>query len=180
MSGTSDGDNSNLDAVLPNFLWVLRDFSLQLEDEKGNEITAQEYLENALSLRSKDPHDTKNKIRNALQSYFKTRDCLTMVRPLVNEDRLQSLEEMEIESLRPEFIEQVMNLRKKVLQSMPVKKVLGHSMDGKTWAGLLQNYVEQMNTGNVPNIESSWHNICQSRAQAGLTMAIEQFQREVD
>ena len=36
-----------------------------------------------------------------------------MVRPLVNEDRLQSLEELEIESLRPEFIEQVMSLRKK-------------------------------------------------------------------
>ena len=38
-----------------------------------------------------------------------------MVRPLVNEDRLQSLEELEIESLRPEFIEQVMSLRRKVL-----------------------------------------------------------------
>ena len=86
-------------------MWVLRDFSLQLEDEKGNEITSKEYLENALSLRSRDPNDAKNKIRHALQSYFKTRDCLTMVRPLVNEDRLQSLEELEIESLRPEFIE---------------------------------------------------------------------------
>lgn len=98
-----------------------------------------------------------------------------MVRPLVNEDRLQSLEELEIESLRPEFIEQVMSLRKKVLHQMPIKRVLGHAMDGKTWAGLIQNYVEQMNTGKVPNIESSWYNICQSRAQQGLTMAIEQF-----
>ena len=98
-----------------------------------------------------------------------------MVRPLVNEDRLQSLEELEIEALRPEFIEQVMELRKKVLQRLPIKKVLGHSMDGKTWAGLIVNYVEQINTGKVPNIESSWHNICQSRAQQGLTTAIEQF-----
>ena len=57
-----------------------------------------------------------------------------------------------------------MELRKKVLQSMPIKRVFGHSMDGKTWAGLIVNYVEQINTGRVPNIESSWHNICQSRA----------------
>jgi len=155
-SETGEGLNS----VLPNFLWVVRDFSLQLEDESGNEISARQYLENALSQRSKDPNDEKNKIRHALQSYFKNRDCQTMVRPLVNEDRLQSLEELEIESLRPEFIEQVMCLRKKVLQSMPIKRILGHTMDGKTWAGLIQNYVEQMNTGKVPNIESSWYNIC--------------------
>ena len=103
-----------------------------------------------------------------------------MVRPLVQEDRLQSLEELEIECLRPEFIEQVMSLRKKVLQRMPVKRVLGHAIDGKTWAGLLKSYVEQINSGNTPNIESSWHNICNSRAQQGLAQAIEQFQREMD
>ena len=51
MSGTDEAssDDGGLDSVLPNFLWVVRDFSLQLEDEKGNEITATEYLENALS-----------------------------------------------------------------------------------------------------------------------------------
>ena len=96
-----------------------------------------------------------------------------MVRPLVNEDRLQSLEELEIESLRPEFIEQVMSLRRKVLQCMPVKRILGHAIDGKTWAGILVHYVEAMNSGQVPNIESSWHNLCQTRAQQGLTTAIE-------
>ena len=74
-----------------------------------------EYLEKALSLRSKDPNDPKNKIRDALQNYFKIRDCHTMVRPLVDEDRLQSLEELEIDQLRAEFIEQVMVLRRKVM-----------------------------------------------------------------
>ena len=133
---------TQLEAVLPNFLWVLRDFSLQLEDEQGHEITSHQYLEHALSQRSTSASDQKNKIRQALQSFFRVRDCQTMVRPLVNEDRLQSLEELEIESLRPEFIEQVMSLRRKVLQSMPIKRVLGHAMDGKTWAGLLVNYVQ--------------------------------------
>ena len=61
-----------------------------------------------------------------------------------------------------------------------MKKVLGHAMDGRTWAGLLASYVEQINTGNVPNIESSWHNICHDRAQQGLAVALDQFQRELD
>ena len=60
-----------------------------------------------------------------------------MVRPLLSEDRLQSLEELEIESLRAEFIEQVMDLRRKLLNKLPVKKIQGHSMDGATWASLI-------------------------------------------
>ena len=46
-----------------------------------------------------------------------------MVRPLLQEDRLQSLEELEIESLRAEFIEQVMDLRRKLLNKLPVKRI---------------------------------------------------------
>ena len=34
---------------IPQFLWVLRDFVLNIQDKKGNPISAQEYLEIALS-----------------------------------------------------------------------------------------------------------------------------------
>lgn len=33
----------------PSFIWVVRDFSLQLVDDKGRSITSKEYLELALS-----------------------------------------------------------------------------------------------------------------------------------
>ena len=32
----------------PSLLWLLRDFSLKLEDRNGNVITEKQYLENAL------------------------------------------------------------------------------------------------------------------------------------
>ena len=147
VSQNSEAGSDAIESIMPNFLWVLRDFSLQLEDEKGNEITSKEYLEKALSLRSNDAHDTKNKIRENLCKYFKNRDCTTMVRPLMEEDRLQSLEEMEIESLRTEFIEQVVDLRRKLLNRLPVKKIQNHVMDGATWAGLIQLYVKSINSG---------------------------------
>lgn len=49
----------------PSFLWVLRDFSLKLEDETGNKITAKEYLENALKpLKGfSESVENKNKLR---------------------------------------------------------------------------------------------------------------------
>ena len=49
-----------------------------------------------------------------------------------------------------------MNLRRKILNSCPVKQVHGHAMDGETWISLLNLYIEAINNGNVPNIESAW------------------------
>jgi hypothetical protein len=34
--------------MFPSFIWVLRDFSLKLEDLDGNKITPKQYLESAL------------------------------------------------------------------------------------------------------------------------------------
>ena len=36
---------------MPDFVWVLRDFILDLVDSEGNSITPNEYLENALEER---------------------------------------------------------------------------------------------------------------------------------
>jgi homogentisate 1,2-dioxygenase len=47
---------------------------------------------------------------------------------------------MELEELRTEFVEQVVNLRKKVLGKIPVKKINDTPIDGSTWMGLLKQY----------------------------------------
>lgn len=101
------------------------------------------------------------------------------MRPLVDEDKLQKLEEMEIDQLRAEFVEQVMHLRRKILGNCPVKEVYGHAMDGETWAGLLVLYVNAVNSGSVPNIESAWTQICRNKAQNALSLVVDQFEREV-
>jgi hypothetical protein len=44
-----------------------------------------------------------------------------MVRPITNEDDLQSLEKLELEQLRPEFVEQVINIRRRILSSLKPK-----------------------------------------------------------
>lgn len=62
-------------------------------------------MEHALKQQSSDPKDQKTQIRKCLIKYFPRRDCHTLVRPLVDEDKLQKLEEMEIDQLRPEFVE---------------------------------------------------------------------------
>ena len=61
----------------PAFMWVLRDFALQLKDHQGNQITQKEYLENSLREQkgSSDSVEKKNRIRRLIQHFFKERDC---------------------------------------------------------------------------------------------------------
>ena len=53
-------------------------------------------------------------------------------------------------------------------------------MDGATWASLIQLYVKSINSGQMPDIESSWTNICRSKATQGLATAIEFMQNEFE
>ena len=44
--------NSSAEKIIQNFpafLWIVRDFSLKMEDKHGVKITAKEYLETALT-----------------------------------------------------------------------------------------------------------------------------------
>ena len=62
---------------------------------------------------------------------------------------------MELESLRTEFVEQVSKLREKVLYKINAKSLNGKELTGEMFANLINSYVESMNSGVVPNIESS-------------------------
>lgn len=56
-----------------------------------------------------------------VKEYFPNRDCVTLVRPLLEEGNLQKLERTPASKLRKEFIEQVNYLRKTVLNSINPK-----------------------------------------------------------
>jgi hypothetical protein len=64
----------------------VRDFSLQLINSEGENITPKDYLEMALAPQKgfSDDVEEKNRIRRLLSSFFKERECATLVRPLVN------------------------------------------------------------------------------------------------
>lgn len=71
--------------------------------------------------KSHQEQEQKNKIRKLIKTYFKDRDCFAMVRPMLKEKDLQNLDNSSAEKLRPEFLEQVLHLRKKILNRVKVK-----------------------------------------------------------
>ena len=125
----------------PSFLWVLRDFALELIDNQGNEVTTKQYLENALkeeniNMISNNSYNKgileeinkKNDIRKTLKLFFRERDCYTLVRPVYEEKKLKIIDQLPIEELRPEFLNQMNNLVKKIFDSIRPKSVNGLSL----------------------------------------------------
>lgn len=88
--GQEEAEAKDYAEYFPSFLWVVRDFSLQLVDSEGDEITASQYLERSLMDQEgfSDSVQSKNRIRKIIRSFFTQRDCSTLVRPLLNEGDL--------------------------------------------------------------------------------------------
>eukprot|EP00357_Protocruzia_adherens_P021897 CAMPEP_0115015452 /NCGR_PEP_ID=MMETSP0216-20121206/26784_1 /TAXON_ID=223996 /ORGANISM="Protocruzia adherens, Strain Boccale" /LENGTH=1622 /DNA_ID=CAMNT_0002385589 /DNA_START=185 /DNA_END=5053 /DNA_ORIENTATION=+ len=178
-AGSSNDELSEEDyaSFFPNFLWVVRDFALQLVDEDGDPLSSREYLEKALEGQKgfSETIEQKNRIRRLLKTFFKDRDCVTLVRPLTDEDNLQNLEELEFDKLRPEFVEGVMELRKKVLNRMKPKMLNGKKLTGDMFSHLVKSYVVAINNGAVPCIDSAWNYICKNACQKALTQSIDLY-----
>lgn len=177
-----DVDPEEYAKYFPSFMWVVRDFTLQLVDQEGEQISPKEYLEKALSNQKgfSDAVEQKNRIRRLLKSFFTDRDCVTMIRPLTNEQRLQELINIPMDDLRPEFVEQVYTLRKKVLNRVKPKKLNGKMLNGTMFWNLLSSYVESINKGAIPSIESSWAYICKNECLKAMENSFDLFLKSLN
>jgi len=175
--GGEDIDPEEYARYFPAFMWVVRDFTLQLLDEEGETISSKEYFEKALEPQKglSDNIEQKNRIRRLLKSFFPDRDCCTMIRPLTKEEDLQNLENLKMSELRPEFVEEVLSLRKKVINRVKVKTLNGKKLTGEMLCNLAQTYISAINKGVVPNIENAWSYICKNECVKAFHSSLEKY-----
>lgn len=174
-NGAEEGTSPDL---MPSFTWVVRDFTLQLVDQEGEPITQQDYLEKALEDRK--GADEQNHVRKELKRVFPNRSCCTLIRPLTNEEDLQNLTEMDLSELRSDFVEQVVNLRRSVLNKLEPKTIGGTILDGPSLAVMAVKYVDAINTGAIPNIKSTWQYICLEKATKQVGKCLKEFKANID
>ena len=119
----SEENEADLAQYFPTLLWLLRDFSLKLEDKDGNVITEKQYLENALEEKSGalESIEEKNRVRSLIKTYFTEKDCFVMVRPVEKEEDLQNLQNLPNDKLRKEFLEQSKIFRNKIMKKTKPK-----------------------------------------------------------
>lgn len=183
LRNTNEADLSDY----PAFLWVVRDFALQLMNQEGQAIGSTEYLEDALKDVdvSHPTAEAKNRIRACLREFFPVRDCFTMVRPCTSESQLQTLDQLPNKSLRPEFVQQAVELRERILKeaSMRPFRVNGVELNGSMLGSMCAQYVQAMNDGCVPVIQDAWSYVCDAqrlqKEDACVTACIAQFTKHV-
>ena len=100
-----------------------------------------------------------------------------MVRPHTNEEMLQSLDRMGFEDLRPEFTDQVIKLRKAILNGAKPKIFHNQKLNGEMYCSMLNSYVTAINNGAVPNIENAWSYMCQEQCTKLINECFEMFER---
>ena len=155
-------NNNELSSCFPRFMWVARDFSLQIVDDDNNPTDATTYFNTALKVSpNSNPDEAKNKVRNAINSLFPIhkRDCVTMPRPCESESKLQNLPDLSDNELRPEFLNALKTLKEIIFKKCMPLSVPGQEgliITGPLLSNLCQTYVDAINSNKVPVIQDSW------------------------
>ncbi|XP_014518870.1 guanylate-binding protein 1 isoform X1 [Vigna radiata var. radiata] len=173
---------SELGQFSPIFVWLLRDFYLDLVED-NRKITPRDYLEIALRPVQGSGRDitAKNEIRDSVRDLFPDRECFTLVRPLNNENDLQRLDQISLQNLRPEFRSGLDALAKFVFERTRPKQVGATMMTGPVLIGITESYLDALNHGAVPTISSSWQSVeeaeCQKAYDSAAKIYISSFDR---
>ncbi|GMH32246.1 hypothetical protein BSKO_00080 [Bryopsis sp. KO-2023] len=181
----AEGSNDDLKEFTPSFMWLLRDFYLDLvEDDR--EITAGDYLEVVLRplVGSGPMIEAKNQIRESIKSLFPDRDCATLVRPVNDERDLKKLCTLPPENLREEFTKGINQFTERVFMKAQPKKIGSQVLTGSMLTALAEGYVNAINEGAVPTIATAWQVVaeteCRYAAERAEATYISEFNMEID
>lgn len=188
LSNVSSSMESDISLLFPKFSWVLRDFSLKLINPKGEKITSNEYLESILNYKNLlTVNDTtskantilenKNNIRNLIKTYFKDRTCFTLIRPVEDEKMLQNLQNLDDSELREEFLIQISELKKEIINKMRIKTFNSKKINGEIFVNIIKSYSSSINSGAVPNIENTWNSICRLESAKAYQNSEKEYDR---
>ncbi|KAM7500756.1 hypothetical protein LguiA_025170 [Lonicera macranthoides] len=172
---------SELGQFSPIFVWLLRDFYLELVED-NRRITPRDYLELALRPVQGGPRDVaaKNEIRESIRALFPDRECFTLVRPSSNEKDLQRLDQIPLKELRSEFINGLDTFTKFVFERTRPKQVGSTVMTGPIFAHITQSFLDALNNGAVPTITSSWQSVEEAECQRAFDAATEVYMSAFD
>nr|XP_023969994.1 guanylate-binding protein 1-like [Chrysemys picta bellii] len=174
-------DSAEFVRFFPAFVWAVRDFALQLLQD-GQEITEDEYLENALKLKpgSSEEDQHYNLPRKCIRQFFPARKCFGFVPP-AGWQHLARLEELREDELEPKFQEQVAQFCRHVWETSKPKTLLGgHVVTGAMLGNLAVTYVDAIRSGAVPCMESAVLALAQIENSAAVGEAVAVYEEQLE
>ncbi|XP_064875646.1 guanylate-binding protein 1-like isoform X1 [Oncorhynchus nerka] len=176
-----EGEGTQFMQFFPNFVWTVRDFTLQLEID-SREITPDQYLENSLQLKkgtSKKINDY-NFPRDCIRTFFPSRKCFVFPSP-TTPDNMQRLDSMDEAELSESFRAVSDTFCRFIFQESRVKTLIGgHTLTGEMLGHLVNTYVETIAKGNVPCLENAVLAMAKIENQAAVDEGLVVYQKGME
>ena len=167
----------------PDFLWLLRDFTLQLADTHGRQITARDYMVKKVLVSSDSyPPAPTDYVAGIIRASFPSIDCQTIPPPSDDPYILQNIEDHE-GSLSEAFNTSITCVIEHILKNITIKKGFHSSqiVTGEMLAELMDQFVEVLNSPDaVPNLENAWQAIVTSRIETTVASLVKEYEKEME
>ncbi|KAK7797317.1 hypothetical protein U0070_023673 [Myodes glareolus] len=166
----------------PDFVWTLRDFSLELK-VNGKPISADEYLENSLRLIQdtcqREIEQKFNLPRLCIHKFFPKKKCFVFERP-THSKKLGQLESLQDHDLDSNFVKQVSDFCSYVFSCSKVKTISeGIKVNGPRLKSLVITYVNAISSGGLPCIENAVLALPQTENEAEVQKTIAHYDQQM-
>ncbi|NP_001423773.1 guanylate-binding protein 3 isoform 5 [Homo sapiens] len=184
-SKSSPDENENEDSAdfvsfFPDFVWTLRDFSLDLEAD-GQPLTPDEYLEYSLKLTQGTSQKDKNfnLPRLCIRKFFPKKKCFVFDLP-IHRRKLAQLEKLQDEELDPEFVQQVADFCSYIFSNSKTKTLSGGiKVNGPRLESLVLTYINAISRGDLPCMENAVLALAQIENSAAVQKAIAHYDQQM-
>ncbi|XP_036112192.1 guanylate-binding protein 6-like isoform X2 [Molossus molossus] len=177
----SEEDSSEFVSFFPDFIWAVRDFTLELK-LNGHPITEDEYLENSLKLiPGLNPRAKNSNIpRECIRNYFPKRKCFVFDRPTKETELLAKLETILESQLDPKFREQSDKFCYYIFNHAKTKLLReGVKVTGNRLGTLVVTYVDTINSGAVPCLENAVTALAELENSAAVQKAADHYTEQM-
>lgn len=173
-------DSADFMSFFPDFVWTLRDFSLQLE-MNGDSVTPDAYLENSLKLQQGTGEKVKNYNlpRLCIRKFFPKKKCFIFDRP-THRKKLAQLENLHDDELDAEFVDQVTEFCSYIFSSARTKTLPGGiQVNGPRLERLVITYLGAISSGELPCMENAVLALAQIENSAAVQKALAHYDQQM-
>ena len=182
--GSTATNKQMISQICPKLLWLIRDSAIYFQDENGQQVSENQHFEQKLASFAASSRRHIQNIREAIVNYFEEREMLSMSAPLDEENGnskgMSTLDKIGLKGLDTKFQDDTVLLFYKVFQETPIKQMQSKAIRGSVLAELLDEYVQALNSGSVPNVSSAWDNYMQKESNELMQAVKEAIERKVN
>jgi hypothetical protein len=170
-----DSTTEELSKIFPTFCFLIRDFTLQIQNTHGEAINANEYLESSIAPNGSQ-HDA---VKNVIRDCFPDRMCFTMVRPCQEEKDLENLNNLPESRCRAVFVDQMNEFRGLLRSRIKNKLYFGNPVSGKMLLAMATDFVTGVNNGAMPAVKDSWQMLMEMGASETFDICLDLFDQTI-